>query len=328
MTAPLFDTARYTRNFETAVELMVQRHRNALPPAHIDVPDQGAVEPGTQAAPFVGNVDALQTAYAGCPLCGNPSDALGFANCTSSPLWHEPLPSSVEWQRCPSCDHVHSRHYWTAAGMAEVARGASANVPSSLHTAVEARRAGWTPMVEKVVELLGGYGAVSSKPGRSIWVDVGTGDGSLVMTALDYGFGAIGVDTKPELIDRLQELGVSAMQQDFMTLRFELTPDVLSLNDVLAQLPFPRQALRKAAEVLLPGGVLVLSTPDRASVGWRLLEAARANPYWSDLERFHVFCREQLVALLADAGFEIAHFTASGRETAQLELYAVRKAAP
>jgi len=328
MTAPLFDTSRYTRDFETAIEMMVQRHRNALPPAHIDVPDQGPVKPGTQAPSFVGNVDVLQTAYAGCPLCDNPSDILGFANCTTDPLWHEPLPTSIEWKLCSSCAHVHSRHYWTPAGVIEVARTVSANVPTSLHTTVESRRASWAPMVEKVVQLLGGCAAVFGKPSRPIWVDVGTGDGSLVMTALDYGFGAIGVDTKPELVSRIQQLGVSAMQQDFMTLRFELTPDVLSLNDVLAQLPYPGQALRKAADVLPPGGVLVLSTPDRASVGWKLLESARANPYWMELERFHVFGREQLIALLAQAGFEVVHFSASGRTTAQLELYAVRKAAP
>jgi protein O-GlcNAc transferase len=219
---------------------------------------------------------------------------------------------------------VHTRQFWTEAGLAEVARGVHAQLPTSLHAAVESGRAGWTPMVEKVVELLGGYRAISNRADRPIWVDVGTGDGSLVMTALDYGFAALGLDTKPEPVQRMQELGFNAMLHDFITLRFQLTPDVLSMNDVLAQLPDPRAALRKAADVLAPGGVLILSTPDLSSSGWKLIEAAHENPYWTDLERLHAFSRERLIALLADAGFEVAHFTASRREKAQIALYAVR----
>jgi protein O-GlcNAc transferase len=328
MTAPLFDTARYTRDFETAVELVVRRQRNALPPAHIDVPDQGPMASAPQAPTFVGRVDALQSSYAGCPLCDSPSETLGFATCTTHALWHEPLPTSMEWKRCTTCGHVHNRHFWTPAGLGEVARKVSVTVPAILHTALETRRAGWTPMVEQVVQLLGGCAAVLNRPTRPVWVDVGTGDGSLVMAAVDYGFGAIGVDTNPERIGRIKQLGFNALQLDFMTLRFDLTPDVLSMTDVLAQLPQPRAALRKAAAVLPPGGVLVLSTPDRASAGWRLLESAQPNPYWTDLERLHVFSREQLIALLVEVGFEVVHFSASGREPAQLELYAVRKAAP
>ncbi len=41
--APLFDTARFTRDFETAIEMMVERHRSGLAPGHIDVPDRGRV---------------------------------------------------------------------------------------------------------------------------------------------------------------------------------------------------------------------------------------------------------------------------------------------
>ncbi|HEY6457798.1 MAG TPA: methyltransferase domain-containing protein [Steroidobacteraceae bacterium] len=328
LTAPLFDTARYARDFESGIEMVVERHRKGLPPAHVDVPDQGPVKVVTPAPTFVGRVDALQSSYAGCPLCDSPSETLGFANCTTHALWHEPLPTSIEWKRCTACAHLHTRHFWTPAGFTEVARQVSINVPTSLYTAVETRRAGWTPVVEKVVQLLGGCAALLKAPVRRVWVDVGTGDGSLVMTALDYGFGAIGVDAKPELVSRIQQLGFNAMQQDFMALRFDLTPDVLSMTDVLAQLPHPRAALRKAAEVLAPGGILVLTTPDRASAGWKLRESAQPNPYWTDLERFHLFSREQLIGLLAQAGFDVVHFSASGREMGQLELYAVRKAAP
>jgi protein O-GlcNAc transferase len=327
LTAPLFDTARFTRDFETAIELVVQRYRDGLPPAHIDVPDRGPVQPGIQPA-FVGRVDALQTAYTHCPLCSSPSDTLGFANCATHALWHEPLPTSIEWMRCPACGHVHNRHFWSAAGLIEIGRKVNANLPSSAPMDVESRRASWTHMVEKTVELLGGYGAITNRTSRPVWVDVGTGDGSLIMAALDYGFAAVGLDTKPELVHRLQQLGFNALQSDFTTLRFEIAPDVLSLNDVLTQVPYPLEALRKAAAVLSPGGVLILSTPDISSSSWKLIEAAQANPYWTELERFHIFSRERLAALLGEAGFEIVHCTANGRALAHVEFYAVARSTP
>jgi protein O-GlcNAc transferase len=327
LTAPLFDTARFTRDFETAIELLVQRHRDGLTPAHIDVPDRGPVLPGEQPA-LVGRVDALQSAYTGCPLCNGPSEPLGFASCTSHVLWHEPLPISIEWQRCSACGHVHSRHFWTEPGLAEVNHRISATLPSSSPADIEIRRASWVAMVEKTVDLLGGYRAVRQRPGRPVWVDVGTGDGSLVMSALDYGFAAVGLDTRPELVSRIQALGFNAMQSDFLTLRFELTPDVVSMTDFLAQVPYPREALRKAAAVLPAGGLLLLSAPDSSSIGWKLIESARANPYWAQLERLHLFNRERLIALLDESGFDVVHFTASGREMAFIELYAVRRGTP
>ena len=97
------------------------------------------------------------------------------------------------------------------------------------------------------------------------------------------------------------------------------------MMDVLEQLPFPREALRKAAEVLRPGGVLVVSTADMAASSWRVMEAEKVNPYWTDLERLHNFNREQLVNLLRECGSEIADFAITGRARAQLEIYAIRR---
>ena len=327
VTAPLFDTLRHTRDFETAVELMVQRHRNGLPAAHIDVPDHGPLEPGARAPGFIGRVQALQSAYEGCPLCDGATATLGFANGASHALWHEPLPASIEWLRCAACGHIHSRHYWTETGLTEIAKSRSSEASVNPATALEARRASWTPVVERVVELLGGYGAIVKRATKPMWVDVGAGDGTLVMTAVDYGFSAIGLEARADLVGRIQKFGFNAMQHDFMSLQFDITPDVLSMTQVLAQMPRPREALRKAAQVLPPGGILVVSTTDVSSSGWKSMNEAGANSYWTEIENHHVFSRDRLIALLADAGFELTAFTIPGRQKADMELYAVRKAA-
>ncbi len=126
LTTPLFDTVRFTRNFEAAIGLMTQQQRSGAAGAHIDVPDIGPVEPQPAQGPDAGPAGlALQAAYPACPLCDGASVSLGFANCSGHRLWHAPLPATVEWMRCPSCGHVHNRHYWTrAAGLDEVLRHA------------------------------------------------------------------------------------------------------------------------------------------------------------------------------------------------------------
>ena len=331
--APLFDTARFTRDFEVAIEMMVERHRGGLAPGHIDVPDGGRVPlrnhaPGHATTPGQGNtsgrVSGLQKAYSGCPLCEGTSVALGFANCTKHPLWHEPLPPTIPWLRCASCGHVHNQSYWTETGLTEVRRNEPADAFAQSSVTLEARRAAWAPVVDKVVGLLGGYPTVLNGQSRPIWVDVGCGDGTLVMTAADSGIASIGLETRAAAVTRIQGLGFNTLLHDFMPLKFEVTPDVLSMMDVVEQIPFPREALRKAAQVLRPGGVLVVGAADMASSSWRAMEAEQTNPYWTELERLHNFNREQLVALLRECGFEVVDFAINGRARAQMEIYAIR----
>ena len=346
LSAPLFDTARFTRDFETAIEMMVARHRSGLAPDHINVPDRGRVAaradaegrsdgsgqsgssgrantPGwASTARLSGRVSGLQKAFSACPLCDGTSVSLGFANCTQHPLWHEPLPPTIAWLRCASCGHVHNQSYWTEAGLAEIQRKEPTSALAS--ATLEARRAAWTPVVNKAVGLLGGYRTVLNRESRPIWVDVGCGDGTLIMTAADSGIASIGLETRAAAVTGIQGLGFNTMQHDFMTLKFEVTPDVLSMMDVLEQVPSPREALRKAAQVLRPGGVLVVSTADMAASSWRAMEAEQVNPYWTDPERLHNFNREQLVKLLRDSGFEIADFALPSRARAQMETYAIR----
>jgi protein O-GlcNAc transferase len=95
--------------------------------------------------------------------------------------------------------------------------------------------------------------------------------------------------------------------------------------DVLDQISHPLEALRKAAAVLRPGGVLVLGTPDALSSSWKIMEAEKVNPYWTDFERLHYFNRERLVALLRDCGLEVADFAVSGRGKAAMDIYAVKR---
>jgi protein O-GlcNAc transferase len=334
--APLFDTTRFARNFEHAIELLVRQDRAGIARVHIEVPDVGPASAagGPMAAAAPASVPSslpasagmpLQAPYDSCPLCAGGSVTLGFANAAGRGLWHEPLPRTIEWMRCPTCGHVHNRHYWTPAGFAELHRAAAGATTADPPAAMEAERASWAPVVRTALGLLGGHRAVMGRSERPIWVDVGCGSGVLMMTAGDFGFAAVGLDSRADVVARLRTHGFNALQHEFMQLKFEVVLDVLSLTEVLEQMPDPLPALRKAAQILRPGGVLIVRTPDLGGSGWKLMEAQTVNPYWTDLARHHLFTRVRLLALLQETGFDVADLALPDRGRAQIELYALRR---
>ena len=324
-TAPLFDTARFTRDFETAIQMMVERQRSGAPLAHLDVPDQGPLASDRPAPAYSGRVSALQSAYAGCPLCHGPSETLGFADCTAHPAWHEPLPPTLEWLRCAACGHTHTRHHWSDAGRSELQRRRAAGATPEADSLGQRIRA-WNPLVERVVRALGGYPKLLQRPSKPIWVDVGCGSGTLIMAASDHGFANVGVDSDPEAVQGVLNLGFSAVHQDFMKLHIELVPDVLSLMEVLDSMPEPRSVLNKVAAALQPGAVLVLRSVDSSGSQWRQLERDRVNPYWSNPRLHHVFSRERLISLVQECGFDVVDFAVADEGRAQVDLIAVRRA--
>jgi trans-aconitate methyltransferase len=115
------------------------------------------------------------------------------------------------------------------------------------------------------------------------------------------------------------------MHHDFSTLTVQVVVDVLSMIDVLDHTPYPADMLRKAAQVLRPGGLLVVGMPDLMSSSFRMMDAAKTNPYWTDIGRHHNFSRERIVALLQASEFEVVDFALPGRQPAQMEIIAVRK---
>ena len=262
--------------------------------------------------------------YKSCPLCGSDSRLLVSADCSRHPLWHEPLPSTLEWMRCEHCGHVYTRHYWTEAGLAEVFRNVHDSQIIKASDNFDARRSTWTPVVERAIDLLGGYRPVMNAADPPTWVDVGCGNGALMMAAGDFGFSAIGVDARTKTADQLKNLGFNAIAGSFADIVINGRADVLSMMDLLEHLPYPKEALAKAADVVRPGGLIVISLPDLTCSTWRLMDRLRTNPYWGELEHHHNFGRMKLLQLLRDSGFEPAAVTMPNRYKAQLEVYAVR----
>lgn len=111
-------------------------------------------------------------------------------------------------------------------------------------------------------------------PGRSPRVlDIGCGTGFLLEQLAERGYSGVGVDLSPESVvianRRLEELGASDRLSAQVGSAYEPPEgpfDLITLTDVLEHLEDPRACLTALRGVLAPGGLLVVSTPNRLSL--------------------------------------------------------------
>jgi 2-polyprenyl-3-methyl-5-hydroxy-6-metoxy-1,4-benzoquinol methylase len=186
---------------------------------------------------------------------------------------------------------------------------------------LDQERMRWYPTVERVQRQLDQPAWLSD---GLVWLDIGCGGGGLVITAAEYGFVAIGLDSRLQAVEGLKGLGYSALEGDLMKLEVTDPVQVISLADVLEHVPFPRAALKRVHAALVPGGLLVVSCPNLDSGSWRKSNADGNNPYWAELEHHHNFSRASLMRLLAQEGFHPVDFSISLRYKSCMEIVARR----
>lgn len=218
----------------------------------------------------------------------------------------------MQWMRCTSCEHVFRDGYYTD----EVCDEIFASVPPGMDVGatVENHRVVSARMVQRVEPYV--------RSGS--WLDIGFGTGSLLFSADEAGFRAIGCDLRSDSVEALKFLGFEAYCQDMATLEFDHGMSVISMADVIEHMPYPAEGLRHARRLLAPGGVLMVSMPNMDCTLWRCLDMANQNPYWNELEHVHNFGRRRLYALLEEEGFEVVSYGVSERYRACMEVVARR----
>ncbi len=137
-------------------------------------------------------------------------------------------------------------------------------------------------------------------------IDVGCGGCAFLLSAARSGdWDVLGVEPSRVTAEACQSqlgLPVLASTWEDATVRDE-TADAITLWEVLEHLHDPVGTIRKCRRVLRPGGVLVISTPNRDSLDARLF-----GPYWVGYElprHLQMFRQAQLEALLEAEGFII-----------------------
>jgi SAM-dependent methyltransferase len=141
---------------------------------------------------------------------------------------------------------------------------------------------------------------------------VGCGDAARLLAlkkALPGDAEGVGVDlTFPDDVRRLaREAGVRLVEGNVETDLSALRDgghDLIVLSQLIEHLREPGQALRLLREKLSPGGRLVVETPDRSGLDYRLFRSR----YWGGYHlprHFHLFTRSSLAGLARRHGLAV-----------------------
>ncbi len=329
-TAALFDIATYTSDLEAAFEHMaaiavageqpksfavadLDRKPGYTPV--VDQPAAAAQAPKAEKAPTPGRVlHKPRTAYTACPLCGSKDIArIKEADCTRHPVYQPALPPTMAWCRCASCAHIFTEGYFTPEAAAIVF---SKTVPhQSLGHDMEQQRVVSSRMIERVARYAAG----------GDWLDIGFGNGSLLFTAQEWGYKAVGVDLRESNVEALGKLGFEAHCKPVEELPYPGRFSVVSMADVLEHIPYPKPALEAVHRLMKESGVLFVSMPNMDTMVWRAMDANDVNPYWGEIEHYHNFSRGRLYALLDETGFTPLQYGISERYRACMEVVAARR---
>lgn len=158
---------------------------------------------------------------------------------------------------------------------------------------------------------------IAANRGKGKLLDVGPGTGIFLHLAREKGWQPHGIDVCPESAEKAKaEFDIRVDVGDFE--RFAYAPesfDAVTMLDVLEHTVDPLSFLRRAFEVLKPGGVLYVAVPNQRCLMTVLLDRwIRAGLPGREffLERLYVephvyyFCPQTLRAMLEKVGFETA----------------------
>ena len=225
-----------------------------------------------------------------CPLCSNERLTRKFpgvldwvAQCESCKLvFASPQPTDDELQA------IYDEHYYEQFGFIEdwsMSKDSSGLEP--------VKRATYARMLS------------ASEPfvhtsGRRL-LDVGCGLGYSLLEATARGWDARGLDPlAPE--DPSRRPGRTILRGALETFETEKPFDLVSMIDVIEHVRDPVATIKHAAELMAPGGALLLATNDISSLGARVL-----GPRWTHLHRAHLwfFTPDTLSAAVKAAGLEV-----------------------
>ncbi len=139
-------------------------------------------------------------------------------------------------------------------------------------------------------------------PGRRL-LDVGCGMGHLVSVASHRGWRARGLDTSRAAVELAHRMESNVEELDFFSHTLDAERfDVVAMTEVIEHVPMPMRFLRRAFELLTPGGILYLTTPNFDSLTRRVAGAS-----WPPIHPEHIsyFVDGTLARAARDAGLYI-----------------------
>jgi len=251
--------------------------------------------------------------YENCPLCkSNKIIKSVIGDCSKQRLYNPIIPTKMQWMNCEDCHHQFINGHFTDEALEVIFSKQPEEQVVGFE--VEKQRYVSARIIEKIIPF----------KSNGVWLDVGFGNGSLLFTAVEYGFEPIGVDLRNDGVLALQNAGIQAHCDLVQNIEFEKSISVVSMMDVLEHIPFPKEVLVSLHSKMDEDGCLLISCPNSESMIWKLMAAQNENPYFDTIEHYHNFSKTRLVSLLNECGFNVKKYGISERYRSGMEIVAQR----
>lgn len=264
-----------------------------------------------------------------CPICKDPGRTLRRSNLVDQTF--RCAPGDWTLYECAHCGHwyldprpteatiglAYTSYYTHQATSANAKNGIAAAAWSRLRNGYLNQRLGYRAVPASRIGTI--VPAIS--PQRATWIrrvvgnvpfpdspnprllDIGCGQGLFVARMQELGWVATGIDVDPQSVATGRALGRDLRLGSVDTTDLEpATFDAVTLDHSIEHLHDPVTALSRARDLLKPGGVISVATPNVASLlhqrfgrSWVAIEAPR---------HLSLFSSSSLTMCLSSAGFE------------------------
>ncbi len=223
--------------------------------------------------------------YVLCNLCGG--------NATRRVTRH----NDFEIQRCRACGLVYVNPRPNAEQLAALY--------ADYHARDGKNEASWDRLMRRVFREAADLLCATQKgPRPARLLDVGCGFGGFVEVMRERGWDAEGVDPSQAAVDAATRKGRRVRLGTLESLPTDVGPfDAVTRFYVLEHLPDPMAALRKAFDLLLPGGVLVIRVPHTTPIVRLLAPVGLGRELYDPPFHLYDFAPAVLQEMLRRTGF-------------------------
>jgi len=246
-----------------------------------------------------------------CPACGGVE---------SQPKYSK---YSFQYNACTECATVYMNPRPSAELLGEF-YAQSANYAywnAHIFPASEAMRRNriFVPRVDRVIEYCEKYGS-----GKNTLLEVGAGFGTFCeeMQSRSFFKNIVSVEPTPSLAETCRSKGITTIEQPIETVSFrpEDRLDVVVNFEVIEHLFSPKDFITKCGEMLLPGGLFIVTCPN--GLGFDVVTLKEVSKT-IDHEHVNYFNPSSLTTLLESCGFEVLEELTPGILDAELVRNAV-----
>jgi len=139
-------------------------------------------------------------------------------------------------------------------------------------------------------------------------LDIGSGPGYFIKSGQDCGFEVTGLEPSIEAVRYAKKLGVKVINDFFssQTVKKLGRFDIVSMNLVLEHIPDPETFLKNVNQILKPGGILFIISPNDYNPFQNILkEKMKFDPWWvSPMQHINYFNFDSITKLLKKVGFK------------------------